>query len=357
MTMISFYPGPSRIHDEIPVYTRDAARDGIMSINHRSAEFMTIVKRSSRLLKQKLGIPNNYTILYASSATECWEIIAQSLVATKSHHLYNGAFGQKWFDYAHRIKPSETEAIVFSREEKIDVQSLALSPKESLICITQNETSNGTQVSQPLLKELRAAYKDALIAVDATSSMAGIKLDFKQADVWFASVQKCFGLPAGLAVLACSPQAIERALSLNEKKHYNSLTSMISMMEKWQTTHTPNVLGIYLLMRVLEKVDRIETVHATTVNRFRQWKEFLKSQPSFRMLIANEDVQSFTVLPLEADTATVTSLKRKAKNAGFLLGEGYGDLKATTFRIANFPALRQKEISALQQFIISMKKS
>jgi phosphoserine aminotransferase len=52
---------------------------------------------------------------------------------------------------------------------------------------------------------------DALIAVDATSSMAGVELDWQSADIWFASVQKCFGLPAGMAVMVCSPRALQYA--------------------------------------------------------------------------------------------------------------------------------------------------
>jgi len=101
--MISFYPGPSRVHDEIPTYVKDAARQGIMSMNHRSEEFMTISKRTIALLKQKLNIPKNYTIFFTTSATECWEIIAQSWITDKSYHLFNGSFGQKWYEYTHKL--------------------------------------------------------------------------------------------------------------------------------------------------------------------------------------------------------------------------------------------------------------
>ena len=66
--MISFYPGPSRVHDEIPDYVRDAYKEGILSINHRSAEFMKIVEKITRLLKNKLEIPQDYTIFFTSSA-------------------------------------------------------------------------------------------------------------------------------------------------------------------------------------------------------------------------------------------------------------------------------------------------
>ena len=58
------------------------------------------------LLKEKLDIPKDYTIFFTSSATECWEILAQSLIVTRSFHIYNGAFGEKWYDYTLRLKPA-----------------------------------------------------------------------------------------------------------------------------------------------------------------------------------------------------------------------------------------------------------
>lgn len=353
--MVSFYPGPSRIYDEIPAYVKDAAKEGVLSMNHRSPEFEALAKKTATLFKKKLGVPANYTVLYTSSATECWEIIAQSLITDKSYHFFSGAFGKKWFEYTVALNKN-AEALLFSREEKIEPTDFSFPYPQATICLTQNETSNGTQLEAGILKKFRKLNPAALIAVDATSSMAGIQLDFKQADVWFASVQKCFGLPAGLAVMICSPRAVERAKIIQEKLHYNSFANMVSMMEKWQTTHTPNVLGVYLLMRVLEKSDGIATLHQKTVERFQKWEAFAESNGWLKPLIENREVRSYTVLPLQAEAPVIATVKSKAKKIGFLLGEGYGDLKATTLRIANFPALRDREVKALMTFLKSLKK-
>src|SRR5688572_554876 len=122
--MISFYPGPSRVHNEIPEYVKDAYKKGILSINHRSENFMAMAEKTARLLKRKLNIPEDYSIFYTSSATECWEIIAQSLVNNKSYHIFNGAFGQKWFEYTKRLcegvksYPFEKEEIINSKKHR-----------------------------------------------------------------------------------------------------------------------------------------------------------------------------------------------------------------------------------------------
>jgi len=351
--MISFYPGPSRVYDEIPKYVLDAAKLGVMSINHRSEEFVVISKKTIALLKQKLNVPKEFTIFFTSSATECWEIIAQSWITDKSYHLYNGAFGQKWFDYTHRLK-SGAVTLPFDREKNLDPKKIIFEGENSIIALTQNETSNGTQVSNAIIKKIKINNPNHLIAVDATSSMAGIVLDFKSADIWFASVQKCFGLPAGMGIMICSPTAISRAKTIGENLHYNSVTFMTSMMEKWQTPYTPNVLSIYLLMRVLEKVKPIKEVHTSTVTRYEKWIRYLANRKTIQHLVKNKNIHSYTVLPIISSDATVLAkIKTTAKKKGFLLGEGYGDLKSTTFRIANFPAIKNSEITSLMSFLKS----
>ncbi len=353
--MISFYPGPSRVYDEIPVYVKDAFKAGIMSINHRSDEFVEMAEKTIKLLKERLGIPKNYTVFFTSSATECWEIIAQSIITDRSYHLYNGAFGQKWFDYTKRLHPHAVP-MPFGLNEKLDPKKLIFEQREGIICLTQNETSNGTQVSNPIIRAIKKTNPTYLLAIDATSSMAGIKLDFKSADIWYASVQKCFGLPAGLGILICSPQALQRSESINERSHYNSLQYLVDMMAKWQTSCTPNVLGIYLLMRTLENSPDIDGVQKIVVERFQNWIAFLSSSSALKHLISNEDVRSHTVLPVTT-TGDLAEIKKQAKRNGILLGEGYGEWKSSSFRIANFPALRDKEIKMLMNFLRKFQRS
>jgi phosphoserine aminotransferase len=353
--MISFYPGPSRVHNKIPDYVKDAFTEGIMSINHRSTEFVAMAEKTINLLKAKLNIPDDYTIFFTTSATECWEIIAQSLVTDRSYHIYNGAFGQKWFDYTKRVHPLAVP-VPFELNEKLDPGKLILEQRDGLICLTQNETSNGTQISNEIIKSIKAANPSYLVAVDATSSMAGIQLDFRSADIWFASVQKCFGLPAGLGLLICSPETIRRSLVIDEKNHYNSLTFMTEMMSKFQTSCTPNVLGIYLLMRVMEESPNIRDVHNTIVKRYQTWIEFFSSTNDLKHLVSEESVQSYTVITVTSSPTRINEIKHEAKQQKILLGEGYGPWKPSSFRIANFPAIEDTEIEILKGFLTHFKE-
>ncbi len=348
--MITFYPGPSKVYEQVPQYVREAYAEGILSINHRSAEFVEISRQTIRLVKEKLAVPDDYTVFYASSATECWEMISQSLVRQRSYHVYNGAFGEKWFRYAQRLQPEASDH-PFDPQTALDVSALTPPSGTEVMALTHNETSNGTAIHPAILRDIRQRFPEVTLAVDATSSLAGVALPIDQADVWYASVQKCFGLPAGLAVMICSPRALAQAQRVGERAHYNSLLYMQEQMQRWQTTHTPNVLGIYLLMRTLSARAEIETIDKQTHHRHQAWVNHLSSLPYLELLIRDPAVRSRTVTPVRADARIINQLRRAAQAAGITLGKGYGALKETTLRIANFPAITDAEIASLQQFL------
>lgn len=347
--MITFYPGPSRVHSKLPEYLRDAYFDGILGINHRSPEFEDIYRECVLLLKEKLRIPEDYQVFFTSSATECWEIIAQSLIKRESFHVYNGAFGEKWMEYTRKLK-KKTTGHMFSLEEPVRPKSLSVPGKAEVICLTQNETSNGTQVSNEIIRKIKKKHKDKLVAVDATSSLGGVYLALSSADIWYASVQKCFGLPAGLGVMICSPQTLEKARALGENDHYNSLLFIMEKAQHHQTTLTPNVLNIYLLMRVMQNRGDIKGVGKKLTTQYLQWEEFFRDNRSLEFLVENPSVRSHTVLTLKSKADKVKEIKESAKKSGIILGNGYGRHKNDTFRIANFPAIRKKEIKLLRDF-------
>lgn len=346
--MITFYPGPSKIYPEVARYVSEGLSSGILSMNHRSPEFMDLMAQAIRQIREKLGVPDSYQIVFTSSATECWEIIAQSLVKKSSAHLYNGAFGEKWMQYTRKLGV-EVSGHPFAIEEEpvLGVYS------EDTICITHNETSNGTGFPEDRIREVSEGNKGSVIAIDATSSMAGVKLDFTLGDVWFASVQKCFGLPAGLAVMIISPNAQDRVMQNEENDHYNSLSFILRNAEKYQTPYTPNILGIYLLKRTLEERAGIESIHAVTQERFNKLESALGELPLFEFLVRNERVRSLTVLAITSNKVPMDILKREARDRGIILGNGYGPWKESTFRIANFPAITEEEVDTLVNFLSS----
>ncbi len=350
MAPVTFYPGPSKVYPQVREFMQDAYNQGVLSLNHRSSGFMDICQRAIEGLKTKLAVPPGYAVLLVSSATECWEIIAQSLTGQESFHVYNGAFGEKWLEYARRLRPGST-GYAFGMNETLQPEAVPLPGAAEVICLTQNETSNGTQVPVTLIRRFKELYPARLVAVDATSSLGGLALDFTAADVWFASVQKCLGLPAGLGILICSPQALECASRLGDRAFYNSLLFVHENFGKFQTPYTPNVLGIYLLSRVVEMIEPIRPTSDRLERQASDWYAFLEPLADLQPLVGNAALRSATVVAVEAPQEVIAQLKEAAKREGIVLGNGYGAWKDSTFRIANFPALTAEEIGLLRNFL------
>jgi phosphoserine aminotransferase len=68
-------------------------------------------------------------------------------------------------------------------------------------------------------------------------------------------------------------------------------------------------------------------------------------------LVDNAETRSTTVLAVTGPEETITKVKLEAKEAGMELGGGYGPLKPTSFRIANFPAITDAEMDRLMEFL------
>jgi len=356
--LYTFNPGPAAVYPELRQYLADAYDEGWLSVPHRSERFTALVRQTLETTRAKLNIPQDYTILFTSSATECWEILTQSLTPRRSFHLYNGAFGQKWADYARALRPLST-GLRFDINDVPDAAGLPFVTEETdLVCLTQNETSTATQLRDQFILSVFNRVGPALLAVDATSSLGGLALKFIKADIWFASGQKCLGLPAGLGLLVLSPRAVARAREVGERAHYNSLTSMLAQMLNFQTTFTPNVLDIYLLSRVMAAREGIKVIQPHLQARAQKLYDYFEQvQPlGLRPLIDNAEARSTTVVGVRGPAALIEEVRRRAlAEAGLYLGSGYGELKSTSFRLANFPAVPDAAFEALVQFLEGLR--
>ncbi|GAB3228646.1 alanine--glyoxylate aminotransferase family protein [Algoriphagus aestuariicola] len=348
--MITFAPGPSKVYDALPKYMQDAYNEGILSANHRSGVFMHLYQETEQLMREKLHMPDGYKLLFTSSATENWEIITQSIVEKASFHIYSGSFGKKWLEYAKHIVPA-TGALKLEANQPVDVAGLEIGEGFDLIAITQNETANATQVPMAVIEAIGEKFPEKMIAVDTTSSMGGIELDFRLADIWYASVQKCFGLPAGLGILIVSPKAVEKAQRKGERGRYNSLNFILENAAGYQTHYTPNVFGIYLLNRVLKDLEEIQHVDSRLRARMAKLEDTIAKSDKFRMLVDNDQTRSTTVMAVAGTKDLIATVKKAAEKQGMQLGSGYGPHKPTSFRIANFPAIADAEFDRLIEFL------
>lgn len=357
MLRLTFNPGPSQVSPATKADIQRAVDERVIEISHRSKAFSEISEAAVQGLHQFLHIPDNYSVLYTSSATEAMQIAVMNLVEKKSFHFCCGGFSDLFLKVS-RLLGRETMSETVEWGEKNDYAQAVIAEDSELIAVTFNETSSGVMCTNDDIASLRARYPDTLLAVDVTS-IAGVKqLPIADADIWLFSVQKGFGLPAGLGILILSPQAVERAQKLIIDKRilpgYFNMPDMLKKMEDYQTLQTPNVLAIYLLAVQMKRWNEgggLEKLEKDAREKWKMVDDFVTSSKSFSHFVRDASARSLSVICLAAESEIVTKAHDVCRQQEIILGKGYGKLKETTIRIANFPAIRHSHILELVELL------
>lgn len=346
---LNFTPGPSQLYFTVEDHMRKAFREGIPSLSHRSLAFESIFKEATEGLHELLRIPLSYRIVFTGSATEIWERILQNLVEDHAHHLVNGAFSKRFYEIGAQLGKHPTKTEVHQGEGF--PESLSIPPCE-LLAITHNETSTGVCMPMGFINALKNKNPDCLIAVDAVSSLPYPDFDYHQVDTAFFSVQKGFGLPAGLGVWIVNERCIAKADELVSKGlsigSYHALPGLIAHAKKNQTPETPNVLGIYLLAKVVQDMLRrgIQQIRKETEYKAAILYQTLTNHSFIKPFVQDEKWRSKTVVV--ADTGILTEkIASHLVSLGMQPGDGYGAFKSSQLRFANFPAHSKEQYELL----------
>jgi phosphoserine aminotransferase len=353
---VNFTPGPSQLYYTVEDHFKKAFREGVPSLSHRSKQFEYICRECTDGLRDLLGA-SGYHIFFTGSATEIWERIIENLVEEHSFHLVNGSFSKRFYEIAGQL--GKTPAIHAVEPGQGFDGGVSAPAGTELIAVTQNETSTGVSTATSLIHDFRKKNPDALIAVDAVSSLPYPDFDYQQIDTAFFSVQKAFGMPAGLGVWLVNDRCLAKAESLLSRGRsigsYHSIPSLASHAAKHQTPETPNVLAIFVLNEVVKDFQRrgIHTIRRETEYKAAILYQTLQSHPRLRPFVKNDEWQSKTVIVAECDVET-SQIAHALAAKGMQPGEGYGQFKKSQLRFANFPTHSREQFELLVDTLSSL---
>ncbi|OGE20994.1 hypothetical protein A2778_05020 [Candidatus Daviesbacteria bacterium RIFCSPHIGHO2_01_FULL_40_24] len=355
MKKIYFTVGPSQVYPTLHKHMGKAIKEEICSLNHRSQQFKNLYKETADGLKKLLNVPENFQIFFVSSATESMERVIQSCCQDTSFHIVAGAFGKAWSNYASQVGKNAVTHI-FENTPDVNLDNLTVPKAAEIICITQNETSTGCSIPIEEIINLKKKNPEKLVAIDIVSSAPYIDINFKYIDIAFFSVQKGFGLPAGLAVIIAGPKALEKTEKMIKKGikvgSYHSFRSLSEKAKDYQTPLTPNVLNIYLLNSVVKDMLKLSAnkIRKDTEKKAQMIYGYFKTSTRYFPFIKNPLFCSPTtpVLDVLGDSEQI---RKKLSKKGFIIGAGYGTNRENHIRIANFPAHTIKNVSTLLKHI------
>lgn len=337
-----FVPGPIEVRPEVLQAMATA------QIYHRTPEFRELYAELQGKLRKFL-YTEGPVLLFASSSTGVMEAAVRNCVAKKCLNVVNGAFAKRWHEITAACGiPCSTLEIPWDRAVRPqDIVAQLKTGQFDAVTVVHNETSTG--LMNPLA-EIAAAvreFPDVLLLVDAVTAMGGVKIEFDRLglDVCLAGVQKCFGLPPGLAVCALSERAIRRAAEVKPKTYYFSFPVMLKSHEKNETPATPSLPHLFALNTQLdyffeEGLDRRFARHEEMASVVQRWAEEhfdIYPEPNYwsKTVTCVKNTRGISVDALN---------KTLIAKYGLRISNGYGDLREKTFRIAHMGDLTVPDI-------------
>ena len=352
--MTFFTPGPAALYPTYEKHLKSFMDQQLGSISHRSQSYRDLHKFTVEQLRTLLSVPDTHQILFLGSASEIWERILLNCVEHESFHLVNGSFSQKFRDYADALR-KYTHGLEKPMGEGFEAAEVTVPEYAEIICATHNETSAGVQMQVADIHKLKTKYPDKLLAVDMVSSAPYPALDYSLVDTAFFSVQKAFGMPAGLGVWIVNEQCLAKAERLKQYENltigaHHDLPTLWKFAQKHETPATPNVMAIYILGKIAEDFNRIgiNALRKETEHKAGLLYNFVKKHENFDASVKEPRLQSKTVVVANTKIDS-SAIIGKLKEKGMVIGSGYGEFKSSQVRIANFPATSVAQTDGLVQ--------
>lgn len=203
-----FGPGPSNPYPEA---TEGLARP---LLGHLDPEFIAIMDETCAGLRHVWGTDNARTLPISATGSAGMEAAFVNTVHEGDVVVVavNGLFGQRMCDVAARCG-AEVVPVEHEWGTPVDPQRvLDAHPEPAIVAAVHAETSTGVRSDIKALGEAVHGAGDALLLVDAVTSIGGIELraDDWGIDVGYAGTQKCLGVAPGLAPFTINERAFER---------------------------------------------------------------------------------------------------------------------------------------------------
>jgi phosphoserine aminotransferase len=248
--IFNFSAGPA----VLPVPVLERAREemlslpgvgmSVMEISHRSKTFDVIHQSAKAGLKELLGIPDGYQVLFlqGGASLQFSMVPINFLNGGSADYILTGSWGKKAIKEAKKHGAVSVAAnMADSRYNRVPAQDeLKLDPNAAYVHITSNETIEGVEWKED------PKVGDVPLVCDASSDICSRPVDVSKYALIYAGAQKNLG-PSGVTLVILRDDLLQ--------KIPNGLDTMLDYRTHAQNDslyNTPNTWGIYILNLVCE---------------------------------------------------------------------------------------------------------
>lgn len=351
----NFSAGPAVLPEEVLREAADEMLDyqgtgmSVMEMSHRSAAFDEIIKTAEQDLRDLMGIPDNYKVLFLQGgASQQFAAVPMNLMKNGvADYIVTGQWAKKAYQeaqkYGKAVKVASSEDKTFSYIP--DCSDLPIDDDADYVYICENNTIYGTKY-----KKLPNTKGKTLVA-DVSSCFLSEPVDVTKYGVIYGGVQKNVG-PAGVVI------AIIREDLIPEKPAVESTPTMLA----WKTQadadslyNTPPCYGIYICGKVfkwLKKMGGLEEMQKRNIAKAKVLYDFLDESKLFKGTVRKEDRSLMNVPFVTGDKDMDAKFIKEATAAGFVNLKGHrtvGGMRASIYNAMPIEGV-EKLVAFMKQF-------
>ena len=352
----NFSAGPAVLPEEI---LKEAAADmldykgcgmSVMEMSHRSKMFDNIIKEAEADIRELMGIPDNYKVLFLQGGASLqFSMIPMNLKKNGvADYIVTGNWAKKAYQEAGRFITANKIA---SSEDKTfsyipDCSDLPISENADYVYICQNNTIYGT-----VYHKLPNTKGKPLVA-DVSSCFLSAPVDVEKYGLIYGGVQKNVG-PAGVVITIIRDDLIptEDLPDVPVMMQYKTHADAGSLY------NTPPCWGIYmcgLTFKWLKKMGGLKEMEKRNIEKANILYDFLDSSDFFKGTVVKEDRSLMNVPFIIGDKDLEAKFVEESKAAGFENLKGHRSVGGMRASIYN--AMPKEGVEKLVEFMADFEK-
>lgn len=347
----NFSAGPAVLPEEVLKEAQEEMLDyrgcgmSVMEMSHRSKVFQNIIDEAEADLRDLMGIPSNYKVLFLQGGASLqFSMIPMNLMKNGvADYIVTGQWAKK--AYAEAQKYGKANKIASSEDKTFsyipDCSDLAISPDADYVYICENNTIYGTKY-----KKLPNTKGKTLVA-DVSSCFLSEPVNVSDYGIIYGGVQKNIG-PAGMVISIIRDDLITDDVLPGTP----TMMKFKTHADAGSLYNTPNCYCIYMCGKVfkwLKKIGGLEVMKQRNEEKAKLLYDFLDQSKLFKGTVVPEDRSLMNVPFITGNADLDAKFVKESKEAGLENLKGHRTVGGMRASIYN--AMPKKGVEALVAFM------
>ncbi len=332
----NFSAGPAVLPEEVLKEAQEEMLDyrgcgmSVMEMSHRSKVFQNIIDEAEADLRDLMGIPSNYKVLFLQGGASLqFSMIPMNLMKNGvADYIVTGQWAKK--AYAEAQKYGKANKIASSEDKTFsyipDCSDLAISPDADYVYICENNTIYGTKY-----KKLPNTKGKTLVA-DVSSCFLSEPVNVSDYGIIYGGVQKNIG-PAGMVISIIRDDLITDDVLPGTP----TMMKFKTHADAGSLYNTPNCYCIYMCGKVfkwLKKMGGLEVMKQRNEEKAKLLYDFLDQSKLFKGTVVPEDRSLMNVPFITGNADLDAKFVKESKEAGLENLKGHrtvGGMRASIY--------------------------